>query len=76
MTVFGDDADASGFALRMRGPADPTKDTRQRAADLDAKLYAAVLHVVTELEHERLDADRRAYLASQIVTEVKLRKIV
>lgn len=44
--------------------------------ELDAKLYAAVLHAITALHFERLNAEQRAYLANAIVREIELRKIV
>ena len=44
--------------------------------DLDAKLYAAVLHTITALHFERLNTEQRAHLADAIVREIELRKIV
>lgn len=44
--------------------------------ELDAKLYAAVLHAITVLYFERLNTEQRAYLASAIVREIELRKII
>lgn len=44
--------------------------------DLDAKLYAAVLHTITVLHFERLNTEQRAYLANAIVREIELRKII
>lgn len=44
--------------------------------ELDAKLYAAVLHVITVQHFERLNTKQRAYLANEIVREIERRKIV
>jgi hypothetical protein len=49
------------------------------AADLDAKLYAAVLYAITELNDvmgDALSAPRRASLASRIVREIERRRII
>lgn len=59
------------IALRER-----LKELEAMDKDLDAKLYAAVLHTITVLHFERLNTEQRAYLAGAIVREIELRKIV
>ena len=44
--------------------------------DIDAKLYAAALYQITTLYFEKLNTEQRAYLASAIVGEIHLRKII
>lgn len=44
--------------------------------ELDGKLFAAALHIITEMWSDTMDTLQRASLANQIVREIERRKIV
>lgn len=46
------------------------------SVELDSKLYAAALYVITSMWHDTMDELQRASLANQIVREIERRQIV